>query len=127
MREMVDPVTVVRDALVDVPGVIAAFVFGSFARGDFRDDSDVDLFILDGVVDDDLLARRTIDASIDLRREVNVVQMNVEELARRVKAGSGFIRAVLAGPKIWVAGNEKVFELAVCHTPAIDLFAGSQQ
>lgn len=37
------PALVLRDALRGVPGVEAAFVFGSAARGETRPDSDIDL------------------------------------------------------------------------------------
>lgn len=113
VRELADPADVLRSALADVPGVAAAFVFGSMARGDFREDSDVDLFVLDDGVPEYLLARRTLDAGVLLRREVNVVQLTAEELARRVAAGSGFIHDVLGGPKLWAAGNEEAFAAVV--------------
>lgn len=113
VREMADPADVIRDALADVPGVGAAFVFGSIARGDFREDSDIDLFLLDEGVPDDLLARRTIEAGVLLRREVSVVQMTAEELARRAAAGSGFVYEVLRGPKLWVGGSEQKFNAVV--------------
>lgn len=106
IRELADPVDVVRNALADVPGIAAAFVFGSFARGDTRDDSDVDVFIIDDGVPEDLRARRTIEAEILLGREVSVVEMTREEIARRVEAGSSFIRNVFRGPKLWLVGSE---------------------
>ncbi|HYW07148.1 MAG TPA: nucleotidyltransferase domain-containing protein [Longimicrobium sp.] len=112
VRELADPADVLRDALADVPGIAAAFVFGSMARGDFREDSDIDLFILDEGVPDDLLARRTLDVGVLLRREVNPVQMSAAELARRIATGSGFVRDVLRGSKLWVAGNEDALDAA---------------
>jgi predicted nucleotidyltransferase len=104
IRELADPVDVVRNALADVPGIGAAFVFGSFARGDTREDSDVDVFIVDeGVLE--RRARGTIEAEILLGREVNVVQMTRDELAQRIEAGSSFIRNVFRGPKVWLVGT----------------------
>jgi predicted nucleotidyltransferase len=68
VRELADPVDVVRDALSDVPGLEAAFVFGSMARGtDIREGSDIDLFILRGDLAEDRLARRTIDMGVLLK------------------------------------------------------------
>lgn len=113
VREMADPADVLRSALSDVPGVAAAFVFGSIARGDFREDSDVDVFILDDGAPEDLLARRTLDAGVLLQREVSVVQMAAGELRRRVMAGSGFIRDVLRGPKLWLAGSAEELDAIV--------------
>lgn len=106
IRELADPVDVVRNALADVPGIGAAFVFGSFARGDTREDSDVDVFIIDDGIPHDQRARRTIDAEILLGREVSVVEMTRDELAGRIETGSSFIRNVLSGPKVWLVGSE---------------------
>jgi predicted nucleotidyltransferase len=106
IRELADPVDVVRNALADVPGIAAAFVFGSFARGDTRDDSDVDVFIVNDGVPERQRARRTIDAEIFLGREVSVIQMTRDEIARRMESGSSFIRNVFGGPKVWLVGSE---------------------
>jgi predicted nucleotidyltransferase len=106
VRELADPVEVVRNALADVPGIDAAFVFGSFARGDTREDSDVDVFIIDGGIPEHQRARRTIDAEILLGREVSVVQMTRDEIASRIESGSSFIRDVFQGSKVWLIGSE---------------------
>jgi predicted nucleotidyltransferase len=106
VRELADPVHVVRNALADVPGIEAAFIFGSFARGDTREDSDVDVFIIDGGIPERQRARRTIDAEILLGREVSVVQMTRDEIAHRIESESSFIRNVFHGPKLWLVGSE---------------------
>lgn len=110
IRELADPVDVVRNALADVPGIEAAFVFGSIARGDARPDSDVDLFILGADIPDRVLYRGTIEAGILMDREVNPVQMTREELAGRIEAGSSFIENVFRGPKVWLAGSQSDLE-----------------
>lgn len=107
VRELADPVEVIRGALADVPGVAAAFVFGSFAHGDVREDSDVDVFVLDDGLPDGCLARRTLDAGVLLGREVNVVQMTHNEFQRRFSSRNGFLTRVLAGPKRWLIGGER--------------------
>ena len=104
--ELADPVDVLRDVLSDVPGIDAAFVFGSFARGDVREDSDVDVFVLGDSVPEDPLARRTLDAGVLLGREVNVVHMTRDELRRRIQTGSGFLSSVFVGSKRWLVGDE---------------------
>jgi predicted nucleotidyltransferase len=111
IRELADPVDVVRNALADVPGIAAAFVFGSFARGDTREDSDVDVFIVGNDISDRVLYKRTIEAGILIDREVNLVQMTHEELASRLQSGSTFIYNVFRGPKVWLAGNQDHFEV----------------
>jgi predicted nucleotidyltransferase len=100
VRELADPSDVLRDTLRDVPGIKAAFLFGSMARGtDIRESSDLDVFILHGEIAEDLLARRTLDAGVLLGREVNVVTANYDDLLDQVTSSTGFLPAVLRGPK----------------------------
>lgn len=113
IREMADPVDVVRNALADVPGIAAAFVFGSFARGDTREDSDVDVFVIGKDIPDRVLYRGTIEAQILLNREVNIVDMAREDLVRRIETGSSFIRNVLDGPKVWLVGRQADLDTAL--------------
>jgi predicted nucleotidyltransferase len=107
VRELAEPSDVLRDALSDVPGIEAAFLFGSMARGtEVREGSDLDVFIFHGEMPEELLARRTLDAGVLLGREVNAVTANYDDLLERVANGSGFLPAVLRGPKRWVVGSE---------------------
>ena len=107
LRELADPADVLRETLADVAGIEAAFLFGSYGRRtDIRESSDLDVFILHGDLSEDRLARRTLDAGVLLGREVNVVTTNYDDLLVRLTEGSGFLRAVLRGPKVWLAGND---------------------
>lgn len=116
LRELADPAEVVREALADVAGVEAAFLFGSYARGtDIRDSSDIDLFVMRGDLSEDLLSRRTLDTSVLLGREVNTVTTNYDELLARVMEGSGFYRAIMTGPKRWLVGAEAAIERALAE------------
>ena len=119
LRELADPAEVVREALADVAGVEAAFLFGSYARGtDIRESSDLDVFILHGDLPEDRLARRTLDAGVLLGREVNVVTTNYDDLLVRLTEGSGFLRAVLRGPKVWLTENEDAIADAMAEAGA---------
>ena len=105
-----DPTPLVEDALVDVPGVLAAFVFGSAARGTQRADSDVDLFVVeDSAVDRRKLLSQIAEAGLLLGREVNAVRYTLQGLGERLgnpsHPASRFIHETLAGPKRWVAGG----------------------
>jgi predicted nucleotidyltransferase len=113
VRELADPADVLRAALVDVSGVDVAFLFGSFARGDARPDSDVDVLILGEAVDEDALARAALDAGVLLARDVSVIHYRPAELARRVAEGSGFALRVLGGVKRWVVGDAARLEALV--------------
>jgi predicted nucleotidyltransferase len=54
---------VVAEAIAPVEGVEAAFVFGSHARGDAREDSDVDVLVV-SVAPETSLGREAAEASL---------------------------------------------------------------
>jgi predicted nucleotidyltransferase len=117
VRQFAEPAELLRIALADVPGLEAAFIFGSFARGDTHAESDVDVFAFgDALKDLDTrlaLTQRTVEASILLNREVNVSRYTSDKLeARRT---GGFLSSVLAGPKQWLLGDETVLRSRGVH------------
>ena len=87
-------------ALSGLAGVRQAFVYGSYARGDDRPASDVDLFVV-GEVDLEDLTERLTRAEGDLARDINVVSYAPDELDR-IRAQDSFVQAVLDGPKVWL-------------------------
>jgi predicted nucleotidyltransferase len=105
VRHLSRPADVLPFALAEVPGIEAAFVFGSHAKGVERPDSDVDLFVVGDDLDETALLRHTLEAGVLLDREVNVVTATRAELAERLAAGRRFFRDVMAGAKQWVAGS----------------------
>lgn len=112
VRQFAPPRAVLRTALAGVPGIEAAFIYGSFARGDMHAESDIDVF----AVGDSLkhldtrltLARGTLEAAMLLDREVNVTRYTRDKLEAR--RSDGFVSAVLAGPKAWLVGDEQVLQ-----------------
>ena len=92
---------VLRAALADLPGIDDAFVFGSTAAGAARPDSDVDVIIV-GTPAERLLARRTLDASALLGRDVNPIVLSRAEWAAKRAAGRAFWTEVARGPKVWL-------------------------
>jgi predicted nucleotidyltransferase len=107
--ETQDPTLLMRDALIDVRGIEAAFVFGSMATGRIDDESDVDLLVVEQPsLDRRELNRRTAETGLLLGRQVNTVRYTPEALAERLGNKSdpawGFVHEVLRAPKKWVAG-----------------------
>lgn len=105
-----DPVPFVRDALVDVEGILAAFVFGSFAQGTQREDSDIDLLVLEGPgFDRQRFYRQLSEVSVLLDREINGQRYTLQDVGERLgdpsHPGWGFLQEVLTSDKIWVAGS----------------------
>lgn len=78
-----------RRSLMDVPGIEAAAIFGSWARGDIAPDSDVDVLVV-GEPDFGELAGAVRAVEQASAREVNLTTLRGEELRERLKEGSGF-------------------------------------
>ena len=92
------------DALVDVPGIEMAFVFGSSAAGTTGAASDVDLLVV-GAVGLRGLAPRLRPLASSLGREINPHVLSPETLSAKARSGDAFIANVLAAPKIWITGD----------------------
>jgi predicted nucleotidyltransferase len=107
IRQLADPAEVIREAFTGVEGVDAAFVFGSHARGDTRDDSDVDLFVLGREDVHAAVADPLSEAESLLGRDVDVVAFTHERALQRARSGSDFLRRILSEPKRWVAGDPR--------------------
>jgi predicted nucleotidyltransferase len=114
LREFGEPVHILRMAVSAVPGVEAAFIFGSCARGEMRPESDIDVFALgDGLNELQTrldLTQGTMEAAMVLNREVNVVRYTQDKFEARREGG--FLSAVLAGPKQWLVGDETLLSPA---------------
>ena len=107
IRDFAHPAEVVEEALSGVDGIEAAFVFGSFARGDARDDSDVDVLVVADTAAQGRLGREAAEASVLLGRPVEIRSYTREKLQRQLGAGNAVLRRILAGPKQWIIGDEQ--------------------
>ena len=95
--------------LLEAGKVDAAFVYGSVAEGKQTSKSDVDVFLLgDATMAEVVPSIRAAESR--LGRDVNPSIYSRKELRAKLKAGSGFLRRVLAGPKVMIAGDASVIE-----------------
>jgi predicted nucleotidyltransferase len=117
VRQFVEPEELLRVALADVAGIDAAFIYGSCARGDMHENSDIDVFALGDALKNLetrlALTERAVEASILLAREVNVTRYTRDKMETR-RTGS-FLRSVLAGPKKWLVGDETILQRVEVH------------
>jgi predicted nucleotidyltransferase len=95
----------IRSSLENLKGIEFAFIYGSYAKGEEKPDSDVDLLII-GDVDLELL-----DASLEksekiIGREINYVLYSRKEFRDKKKGKVGFLTDVLGGKKITLHGAE---------------------
>jgi predicted nucleotidyltransferase len=99
----------IRAALEKLAGIEYAFIYGSYAKGEEKADSDVDLLII-GDVDMDRLDSNLEKLEKMLGREINYVLYNMKEFKAKKKAKDGFLGDVLNGKKIMVVGTENGLE-----------------
>lgn len=101
-------VDVLRASLAALLGqgrVELAFVYGSVASGKKTARSDVDLLIVGDVLLTEVVpALRAAEAR--LGREVNPTVYPPKEFRDKVKRGAPFLKRIVAGPKLFVAGDE---------------------
>lgn len=95
----------IRDAIADLPGIEEAFLYGSYARGDERATSDLDLMVI-GAVEQEDLSERLAGAERDLKRDVNVTSYDRDEIERLRSEGDLFVERVLDGPRVLLIGGE---------------------
>ena len=98
----------IRKAIEGLPGIDAAYIFGSYAAGADKAQSDVDLLVV-GRPDRVALSEELAPVERAIGRDVNVVTKTEAQLRERRRGGDAFWRQVLGKPMIHVAGREIAF------------------
>ncbi len=88
-----------------------ALLYGSVARGDEHDASDVDLLVVGDIGTADLLpALRRLERKF--KREINVIRYSQGEFQTRLQSGNHFLNAVLRDGATLVLGSKSDLERA---------------
>jgi len=95
---------ILKQSLMGLAGVQAAFIYGSFADGTETATSDVDLIVV-GEVDQNRLDEILSDLETRLGRTVNYVFYGAEEFSEKQHEADGFLAQVLNDNKIMLIGN----------------------
>ena len=98
-----------RSELSSVRGVLFAFLFGSYAKGGLKSDSDIDLFII-GTPDEDDVYKVVRKVEDSVGREINYHLADRAEFAEKSKTSS-FYREILARPLMLVGKENELREL----------------
>ena len=103
VRQVAGAPIILRRHLSGLAGVERAVIFGSYADGSLKADSDVDILIV-GDPDRDELTDRLEMASLEISRPVNEVVVTPAELEARRVRGDRLIESIDAGTTILVVG-----------------------
>jgi len=91
---------VIKHALEPVSHDIEhAFIFGSFASGDYGNDSDIDLFLVTAI-SGLKLAELLGDLQNRFGRSINISQFTSDEFKQRISRNDHFLTRVLEGPRV---------------------------
>lgn len=102
VRKTIGLPSTVRRSLAGLAGVERGVIFGSYARGTEKPDSDIDLLVI-GNPDRDELTDRLERAGHEVGRPINEVVMSASEFETRRERGDGFVASIDTGPVIEVA------------------------
>ena len=94
-----------KEALADLAGIAFAFIYGSYAKGQERQDSDIDLMII-GAPDEGLLLQRLETLESSLSREINYLVRSSLDVVEASPRSESFLLRVLEEPKIFLIGHE---------------------
>jgi predicted nucleotidyltransferase len=94
----------VRGRLAGLDGVEAACIYGSFARGEERAGSDVDVLVI-GRVDEKQLIGAVKDLEKQLQREINYSLYAKDEWAKKRDSRDSFVVEVLKRPRLALIGD----------------------
>lgn len=86
------------------PGIEEAFIFGSYASGKARSDSDIDLMII-GSPDRNKLIKLVSDFEEKYRRPINFQVYSRENINRKKTSNNSFIGRIFEGPRIILKGD----------------------
>lgn len=95
---------VLREKLNELGKIESAFIYGSFAKREGAEGSDIDLFMI-GRVDEERLILLLRELEKRLTREINYVLFTPEEFRERIEKKDPFVGNVMAEEKIEIIGD----------------------
>ena len=100
-------VDVIQSALLPVVSdVDVAFIYGSIAKGEETENSDIDLLIVtESLAYADLTSVLT-DAETHLGRPINPSIYTAQQIKKKIKQKNAFLTRLMEQPKLWVKGSD---------------------
>ena len=103
---------VIKRELVPLDNIDFCFVYGSFANGNYKIDSDIDILVI-GMISSRKLASIFADIGTKLKREINYNVYPLAELIKRYKTKDHFFTSLLKEPMLFIIGRENEFRRLV--------------
>ncbi len=100
-----------KNRLKDSNRIEFAFIYGSVARNEETEKSDIDLFIVGGIEERDLHELMSV-IEREIGREVNYTLMTVKEFRERSNRGEPFMKRIEKEHKIVLKGDPDVYRKA---------------
>ncbi len=94
----------IREHLADLSGIRCMFIYGSFTKGGAGGKSDIDLFIVGDIGENELIPP-VHESERALNREINYTLMRPAELEQRKLDGDPFVTNVWKEPKLMIIGT----------------------
>lgn len=94
-----------KEILKKIKGVQVAFIYGSFAKDEASASSDIDLFII-GKIDENELIAKLNKLERAIKREINHSLYTKEEFNKKRRQKDSYILGLLASPKIFLIGDK---------------------
>jgi predicted nucleotidyltransferase len=95
---------VLKERLSGMAYIRCMFIYGSFAKGNAGSKSDIDLFIV-GDIDENELIPLVHESEQVLHREINYTLMRSGEFEQRKRDGEPFVTNVMTEPKVMISGT----------------------
>ena len=96
---------VLTEVLQKINGIEIAFIYGSYAKGSEKADSDIDLCII-GNINEDSLVRRINELEKSIKREINYTLYMEKEFTEKRRKKDSFILDLISNPKIILIGEK---------------------
>jgi len=94
-----------KASLSRLKGVHAAFIYGSYAKGTEKEDSNINLMVI-GQANITELNDMVMGLEEKLKREIDYLVFDEQEYRKRKESRDPFIRDLLKGKKIFLVGRE---------------------
>ncbi len=101
--------SILKKSIEKIKGISISFIYGSMARGDEDSLSDLDIFIV-GEINEDNLLKVVRKKEAELSREINYTIFTESALKKGVKEKKVFLKDVLAGKKTFLVGDNNALE-----------------